>query len=114
MENETCFQDLSNFNPKRILSENSQRKLICVEGEFSGKEGNAIVLLEKKAFTEANVKLLCDDKSTLKKEFINDVYGSYEFFPSIELNGKFRVILLHQFLDRLITKFCVFQVSRLP
>lgn len=91
MESETCFQDLSNFNVKRILSENSQRKIICVEGEFSDKEGNSIVLLEKKAFTEATLKQLCDDKSTLKKEFINDVYGSYEFFPPIELNGKFQI-----------------------
>lgn len=88
MDVENCFEDLSKFVFKRILTGNSQRKLICVEGEFEGKEGSSVILLEKKAFTEDNVKLLCSNQSVLKKEFINDVYGSYEFFPKTELNSK--------------------------
>ncbi|XP_065220430.1 m7GpppX diphosphatase [Planococcus citri] len=87
MESEIEFQDLSKFIVKRVLSDSSQRKTICVEGEFQDKDGKFILLLEKKAFTEDNVKNLCIEKSILKKEFINDVYGSYELFPSTELNG---------------------------
>lgn len=89
METETSdsFQDLSKFVFKRVLNDNSQRKLICVEGEFADKKGATILLLEKKAFTVENVKLLCNEQSRLKKGFINDVYGSYEVFPQADLNG---------------------------
>lgn len=88
METEECFQDLSKFIFKRVLSDSSHRKSICVEGEFADKEGSTVLLLEKQAFTEENVKHLCSEESTLKKTFVNDVYGSYEILPKTDLNGK--------------------------
>ncbi|XKL63577.1 hypothetical protein PGB90_005941 [Kerria lacca] len=104
MESEICFQDLSNFICERVLSESSQRKLITVEGKFKDKEGLSILVLEKKAFTEENVRLLCGNKSSLKKEFINDIYGSYEFFPVAELNG-IKTTIIYPATEEHIKKF---------
>ncbi len=87
MEEGDCIHDLSNFVVTRVLSENSQRKQIFIEGKFKDSKSISILILEKKAFTEENVKLLCNDKSVFKKQFVNDVYFSYELFPPVELNG---------------------------
>lgn len=84
--------DLSNFKSETILCNNTKSKTICLKGSFSGKDGVGIVLLEKTAFTEND---LTDEKKYLspdcylKKDFSNDIYGNYQFFPKTEFNGKF-------------------------
>jgi hypothetical protein len=84
----TVLKDFSEFQQKHILSDNSQRKTVCIEGSFNNREGKAIVLLEKKPFNEEILKNTLNSKSVLQKEFSNDIYGFYEFFPSVEYNGE--------------------------
>jgi hypothetical protein len=84
----TVLKDFSEFQQKRILSDNSQRKTICIEGSFNNREGTAIVLLEKKPFNEEILKNTLDSNCTLQKEFSNDIYGFYECFPSVKYNGE--------------------------
>ena len=81
------ISDLSNFVFKRVLSDFGQRKNICVEGFFTDREGTAVVWLEKTPFNEDLVKQLSTNKSILKKEFINDIYGSYTCNVDPDLNG---------------------------
>lgn len=84
----TVLKDFSEFQQKRILSINSQRKTICIEGSFNNKSGTAIVLLEKKPFNEESLKNTLDYSCTLHKEFSNDIYGFYDCFPSVKYNGE--------------------------
>lgn len=84
----SVLRDFSEFRQKRILSDNSQRKTICIEGSFNNREGTAIVLLEKKPFNEEILKDTLDSNCTLHKEFSNDIYGFYECFPSLKYNGE--------------------------
>jgi hypothetical protein len=84
----TVLKDFSEFQQKRILSDNSQRKTICIEGSFYNREGTAIVLLEKKPFNEEILENTLDSNCTLRKEFSNDIYGFYECFPSVKYNGE--------------------------
>lgn len=80
--------DLSGFIVNRILSDNGQRKTICAEGTFTDKDGKAVILLEKTPFSEEVFRSLCTKNSALEKQFLNDIYGSYECYPEIKLNGK--------------------------
>jgi hypothetical protein len=82
------LKDFSEFQQKRILSDNGQRKTICIEGSFNNREGRAIVLLEKKPFNEEILKNTLNSNCVLQKEFSNDIYGFYECFPDVKCNGE--------------------------
>lgn len=83
----TLLSDFSEFQQKQILSDNSRRKTICIEGSFKNRPGTAIVVLEKKPFNEEELKTVFDSNCVLSKEFSNDIYGFYECFPSVKCNG---------------------------
>lgn len=105
--------DLSQFHLERILSNNSRSKSICVLGTFPSANRNdddgavdqkcvdqAIIVLEKTAFTAADVTT--DDDTAhrkyfslnthLKQEFINDIYGNFQCLPLPEINSNFHII----------------------
>ncbi|KDR15367.1 Scavenger mRNA-decapping enzyme DcpS [Zootermopsis nevadensis] len=100
----TVLKDFSEFQQKRILSINSQRKTICIEGSFNNKSGTAIVLLEKKPFNEESLKNTLDYSCTLHKEFSNDIYGFYECFPSVKYNG-IKTTVIHPATEKHIKKY---------
>lgn len=82
---------LANFHVDRLLSNNTNRKTVSVLGWFKDSpEEKAIVVLEKKAFTETS---LLEDGYFRKvvrvdEQFINDIYGNYELVPDVDLNSK--------------------------
>lgn len=83
--------DLANFKSDTILNNNASRKSICLKGTFAGKDGVGIVLLEKTEFTEnvfKNDSKYFSKECYLEKDFSNDIYGNYKFFPTAELNGE--------------------------
>lgn len=94
----TSLKDFSDFKVQKVLSNNTQRKTICLQGSFKSLDGTGIVLLEKTAFEEGN--LTSEDseyfsgESTLKKHFHNDIYGNYDCFPKVELNGRCQIWLI--------------------
>ncbi|KAJ9579719.1 hypothetical protein L9F63_004645 [Diploptera punctata] len=100
----SVLTNFGNFQQKRILSENSQRKIICVEGTFSDKEGSAIVLLEKKPFSEEILKNTLTAESVVNKEFSNDIYGFYECFPKEKYNGV-KATVIHPATEKHIIKY---------
>lgn len=84
--------DLSTFKLEKVLHNNTNRKTVCLRGTFESKAGDALVLLEKTAFAEENLKPDSDyftEKSSLQKVFHNDIYGNYNYFPQIKLNCMF-------------------------
>lgn len=81
--------DLSTFKFEKVLSNNTNRKTVCLQGSFESSDGVGIILLEKTAFEEGDFKEDSDyfsASSSLKKLFHNDIYGNYEYFPKLELN----------------------------
>lgn len=81
--------DLSTFKLEKILHNNTNRKTVCLKGKFDSKNGDALILLEKTAFAEENLKEDSDyftKNSSLEKVFHNDIYGNYNYFPKINLN----------------------------
>lgn len=83
---------LANFQVDRLLSNNTNRKTVSILGHFSdgSADESAIVVLEKKAFTETALQ---DDKYFSRivrcdEQFVNDIYGNYEVVPDVELNSE--------------------------
>lgn len=101
--------DLSTFQLKRILNNNSKVKTISVLGTFPSEQSAditepAIVVLEKTAFTDfdVNTQAVGDTDGTqrryfsletrIKQEFINDIYGNFQCFPIPAINSNFSII----------------------
>lgn len=91
--NDQNLNDLSNFQITRVLSDNSQKKLISLEGVFKGIDGKAILVLEKNPFKKETLESLLKSESSINKEFANDIYGKYEYFPTVA-NGNSKKIYI--------------------
>lgn len=97
-----CQFQLSQFELVRILSNNSTHKSVALLGHFGdlSREQQAIVTLEKTAFTEGQLQTTTTgesernsfftSKSQLRTEFINDVYGNFQCLTDPEINRKSR------------------------
>lgn len=99
--------DLKKFKLEGILSNNTQRKVVCLKGSFDNSTGDALVILEKTAFTEENLleeSEFLKQSNSLKKTFQNDVYGDYNFFPKVELNP-IKTTIIHPATNKHIEKF---------
>lgn len=99
--------DLSTFHLDRILSNNTKSKTITVLGTFPSPKSpeinnQAIVVLEKTAFTDIDVNTLTAEydengmqrryfsiETKLKQDFINDIYGNFQCFPIPAINSNF-------------------------
>lgn len=64
----------------------TQRKMIAVEGNFDGHQESAVVVMEKFAFDEPSVLNVCNGQTKFKTNLENDVYKSFSCVPPF--NGK--------------------------
>lgn len=107
---------LSQFELVRILSNNSTQKSVALLGHFRdlSRENQAIVTLEKTAFTEAQLQTSTSEsdssssffttKSQLRTEFINDVYGNFLCLTDPEIN-QLKVTIIYPASEKHIVKF---------
>ncbi|XP_044270017.1 zinc finger protein 271-like [Tribolium madens] len=99
--------DLSTFQLEKVLHNNTNRKTVCLKGKFASKNGDALVLLEKTAFAEENLKEDSDyftKYSSLEKVFHNDIYGNYNYFPKINLNS-IKATIIHPATEEHFVKY---------
>lgn len=84
--------DLSGFKLKDILQNITNRKAVFLRGNFDSEEGEAVVILEKTAFSEDNLLNNTGNyfpgNHHLEKIFQNDVYGDYKYITDSVLNSK--------------------------
>lgn len=88
------FKDLSGFKLKSVLSNSADSKRLTVEGTFSDGQA-AVVILDKKPFTEESFSELFSSESKLQQIFQNDIYGNYDCIPGVKSAGK--ILNLHTF-----------------
>lgn len=85
------LNDLSKFRVEKVLHNNTNRKVVCLQGAFDSVDGVGLIILEKTAFQEdiltQNNKEFFSEENCLKKYFHNDIYGDYEYYPKTELNS---------------------------
>lgn len=94
--------NLSNFKLIKVLKNSTNCKLICLLGYFPdiSSENQAVIILEKKAFTEDTISQYFTDDAQLNVQFINDIYSNLEYLPNVDLNSKFVIMIYnksHQF-----------------
>ena len=87
-EEELDVPDLSSFELKRVLNENSERKEIFLEGRFSGDESAApaVLILGKPPFASDALPSLLNEGTKLEKTFRNDVYYKFDAMPDPRAN----------------------------
>ncbi|KAF6203500.1 hypothetical protein GE061_001831 [Apolygus lucorum] len=97
-------RDLSEFEFVRVLADYSQKKVVCVEGRLKGKEGKAVLWLDKLPLSEEVIKAMCTEKSQLVPEFNNDIYGSYSALVDPKLN-EIKTTLVYPATEQHIQRF---------
>ncbi|KAL9872289.1 m7GpppX diphosphatase-like [Glossina fuscipes fuscipes] len=127
--------NLTNFRLQRILNNNTRNKSIALLGCFPEQSDadKAVVIFEKQAFRESKVATESDQsgKQLLEKncennvkdtslmsyfcsdlkvqtEFINDIYGSYQCVPPVELSGV-KTTVIYPASQKHIEKYTVCQ-----
>ena len=78
------------FELGRVLSDNSERKMMVVTGRFSGREDEAVVVVEKSPLTPDTVKQMLTNKTRTELTLQNDIYGTFQCFPPPSSNSKYR------------------------
>ncbi len=110
------IKDFKNFKISRVLSENSDRKTMCVEGRFNDDQANsAVIVLEKMPFEESKLSNLLQS-SSLRTEFRNDIYGKYECMPDPSVNSV-KANLIYPATEKHIAKYSsseIFVVDETP
>ena len=98
---------LSNVKFIRTLNENPKNKMYVYEGEYHSQP--VVVVLEKTPISEDNVKgMLVDTETTassLDKDFVNDIYGKYNFHPVTPGMSAIRTTIIHPATNKHIDKY---------
>lgn len=120
--------DLSKFVLESVLSNSTDRKMICCLGRFTDRGGGgigddhrAIVIFEKTAFATADLCAGDDNRaeeleehsdartracyfssaSRLRELFVNDIYGNFECFPCPDINRNSTIYIFNSFVPYL-------------
>ncbi|XP_065197824.1 m7GpppX diphosphatase-like [Sycon ciliatum] len=106
-----ALTNLVDFSITRVLNESADSKTIFLLGRFEGRSGEAIVLLEKLAITEAVCQQFIVDKS-VKLEFTmqNDIYSLYNGHGDVTRMNEIKVTIIEPVTSRLIEKFSAQQI----
>jgi len=83
---ERSLKNFSSFRVDRVLNESARSKTIFLLGQFSDKEGDGILILEKTPFNKSTVSNVLSNCSA-ELQMQNDIYGSYQAFPRSEYNA---------------------------
>lgn len=93
-----AWRSLAAFQFVKLLKEDSQSKMICVQAKAKRKsasgegdqdsEADAIILMEKSAFDSSKIDELLSSETAVEKVFNNDIYGTYSSNPRNDLNSE--------------------------
>mmetsp|Transcript_55576 Transcript_55576/g.136212 ORF Transcript_55576/g.136212 Transcript_55576/m.136212 type:complete len:297 (+) Transcript_55576:152-1042(+) len=96
---------LKGFKPSRVLQSNPKAKSVVFLGEIEGKEGQAIVYLEKKPFnSERAEEQLAAEPAELSLDFNNAEYSVYEMLAKAEM-GAIKCDVIHPATAKHIAKY---------
>ena len=85
----TTLSSFDGFSIGKIINENPKTKTVTVLGKFAGSDTDAVVLLEKKAFDTSKLSKCLSLETSVEETLKNDIYGTYDAFPSTSENGDF-------------------------
>ncbi|CAH1783322.1 unnamed protein product [Owenia fusiformis] len=110
------LESLQGFKVEKILNENAQTKTMFVHGKFENSEDNAVVIVEKTAFSEKSIRGVLSGDTTMKNTLKNDIYGTYEVYPKPEFN-EIKTTVIYPATEKHIAKYTgqpVYMVQETP
>ncbi|XP_050549200.1 m7GpppX diphosphatase [Daktulosphaira vitifoliae] len=78
--------DFNKFKLKQILMNDTQRKMVAIEGSFEGSSEPAVVVMEKYGFDNISIMNICNPSTKLVNDIDNDVYKSFSCVPQYNEN----------------------------
>ena len=98
------LENLERFSMKRILMEDTDKKLVFVEAAVRGSSSPAVLILEKLSWTSEDVTGALCEATTARQEFNNDIYGQYSL--SLEAkNNRVKCNVIHPATEKHIEKY---------
>ena len=104
---ESIHQDLASlekFSLKRILMEDTDKKLVYVEAAVRGSQDPAVLVLEKLPWTSEDVAGALSGETGARQEFNNDIYGQYGLSVRPEFN-RVKCNMIHPASEEHIQKY---------
>ena len=104
---ESIHQDLASlekFSLKRILMEDTDKKLVYVEASVLDSQDPAVLVLEKLPWTSEDVAGALSGETGARQEFNNDIYGQYGLSVRPEFN-RVKCNIIHPATQKHIEKY---------
>ena len=105
--NGNIHSDLSNLADielKRVLNEDTDKKIIFIEAEVKNSKDPAVLVIEKLPWKPEDIEgLLCKETKAVQ-QFNNDIYGQYSIQPPAEHNPV-KLNLVHPATQKHIDKY---------
>ena len=95
---------LEKFSLKRILMEDTDKKLAFVEASVRGSQDPAVLVLEKLPWTNEDVAGALSGETGARQEFNNDIYGQYGLSVKSEFN-RIKCNIIHPATQKHIEKY---------
>ena len=96
--------DLARFTFIRVLSEDTDRKVVTVEASVEGSTKPAILTMEKLPFTSSSCQGTLSSSTTAAQQFTNDIYGQYSLQPPPPQNSV-KCNIIHPATDKHLEKY---------
>ena len=81
----TNLQSLENISFERILMEDTDKKIVFVEGRVKNSDDPAVLIIEKLPWKQEDIQGLLSKNTSASQQFNNDndIYGQYSVLPEM-------------------------------
>lgn len=100
----TNLQNLENISFVRILGEDTDKKIVFVEGRVKNSDDPAVIVIEKLPWKQEDIQGLLSKDTQASQQFNNDIYGQYSVLPPPEHNSV-KLNLVHPATQKHIEKY---------
>ena len=100
----TNLQNLDDVSFVRILSEDTVKKTVFVEGRVKNSNDPAVIVIEKLPWRKEDIQALLSRDTSLSHQSVNDIYGKYLASPPPQHNSV-KLTLIHPATPAHINKY---------
>ena len=98
------LQNLDDVSFVRILSEDTVKKTVFVEGRVKNSNDPAVIVIEKLPWRKEDIQALLSRDTSLSHQSVNDIYGKYLVSPPPQHNSV-KLTLIHPATPAHINKY---------
>ena len=105
--NESIHANLNNLKDvsfERILCEDTDKKIVFVEGRVKDSDDPAVLIIEKLPWKQNDIQGLLSKDTSASQQFNNDIYGQYSVYPPPQHNSV-KLNLVHPATQKHIEKY---------